>query len=192
MIIFSLNWVRGSTKAFVQQKEIAYQSSVDVLKTSVSEGKSLIAAAVTDKGVSTAADATFQTIASNIRKIGTSTEFNVDYFTTGDSGGWFTKNLANDNDGNFIIAQGKYGRNISIDGSRYESVENDRGGIIIRFNDIQYLIYASRTAYDFMQVIASEYALNYVYLSGNNKVLNYQIDIGRLFDTSTNYTIWYW
>ena len=44
---------------------------IDPLKTSVSEGKSLIAAAVTDKGVQTAADATFQTIATNIRNIAT-------------------------------------------------------------------------------------------------------------------------
>ena len=41
------------------------------LKTSVSEGKTLIAAAVTDKGVQTAADATFATIAANIASIST-------------------------------------------------------------------------------------------------------------------------
>ena len=39
------------------------------LKTSVSNGKSLIASAITDKGVSTASDATFQTMSNNIRKI---------------------------------------------------------------------------------------------------------------------------
>ena len=39
------------------------------LKTSVSEGKSLIATAVTGKGVQTAADATFQTMATNINSI---------------------------------------------------------------------------------------------------------------------------
>ena len=44
------------------------------LKTSVSEGKSLVAAAVTDKGVNTAADDTFQTIATNIRSISTGTD----------------------------------------------------------------------------------------------------------------------
>ena len=42
---------------------------INSLKTSVSEGKALIAAAVTDKGVATAADATFETIANNIRSI---------------------------------------------------------------------------------------------------------------------------
>ena len=42
---------------------------INSLKSSVSEGKALIAAAVTDKGVATAADATFQTIANNIRSI---------------------------------------------------------------------------------------------------------------------------
>ena len=39
------------------------------LKTSVSEGKALVAAAVTGKGVVTAADATFETIANNINSI---------------------------------------------------------------------------------------------------------------------------
>ena len=41
------------------------------LKTSVSNGKSLIASAITDKGVSTASDATFQTMSNNIRNIET-------------------------------------------------------------------------------------------------------------------------
>ena len=45
------------------------QSELNSLKSSVSEGKSLVAAAVTDKGVTTAADATFQTIADNIGKL---------------------------------------------------------------------------------------------------------------------------
>lgn len=48
-----------------------YDSEIANLKSSVSEGKSLVAAAVTDKGVTTAADATFQTIANNIGKIKT-------------------------------------------------------------------------------------------------------------------------
>ena len=47
------------------------QTELDNLKTSVSEGKSLIAAAVTDKGVQTAADATFQQMATNIGNIQT-------------------------------------------------------------------------------------------------------------------------
>ena len=39
------------------------------LKSSVSNGKSLIASAITDKGISTASNATFQTMASNIGSI---------------------------------------------------------------------------------------------------------------------------
>ena len=46
-------------------------TAINDLKTSVSEGKSLIASAITDKGVSTASSATFQTMASNIGKIET-------------------------------------------------------------------------------------------------------------------------
>ena len=52
-----------------------YDTEIASLKSSVSEGKSLVAAAVTDKGVTTAADAAFQTIANNIGKI--STGYNV-------------------------------------------------------------------------------------------------------------------
>jgi len=44
-------------------------SDISDLKTSVSNGKSLIASAITDKGVSTASDATFQTMADNIGNI---------------------------------------------------------------------------------------------------------------------------
>ena len=47
----------------------ATATELNTVKTSVSEGKALIAAAVTDKGVSTAADATFQQIATNIGNI---------------------------------------------------------------------------------------------------------------------------
>ena len=55
------------------------QSEIDSLKSSVSEGKALIAAAVTGKGVSTAADATFQTIANNINLIQTGSTAGVLY-----------------------------------------------------------------------------------------------------------------
>ena len=47
----------------------ATTAQLDEVKTSVSNGKSLIASAITDKGVSTASDATFQTMSNNIRKI---------------------------------------------------------------------------------------------------------------------------
>ena len=64
-----LKFVLGQTKTFANKQELAYQSEVDILKTSVSSGKATIAAAVTDKGVQTAADATFQQIANNIGQI---------------------------------------------------------------------------------------------------------------------------
>ena len=51
--------------------QLALNSSVESLKTSVSDGKKIIAAAVTDKGVKTAADSTFQVIANNIASITT-------------------------------------------------------------------------------------------------------------------------
>lgn len=49
--------------------QLGLKSEIDSCFQSVSEGKSLVAAAVTDKGVQTAADATFQQIANNIAAI---------------------------------------------------------------------------------------------------------------------------
>lgn len=45
------------------------QGAIDELFTSVSDGKSLIASAITDKGVNTSADASFQVLKDNILKI---------------------------------------------------------------------------------------------------------------------------
>ena len=58
-------------------------SEINNLKTSVSNGKSAIASAITGKGVSTASDATFQTMANNINSI-PSPEFESLFF----SGQW--------------------------------------------------------------------------------------------------------
>lgn len=47
----------------------AVNQEISSLKSSVSEGKRQVASAITDKGVSTASDASFSTMAANIRKI---------------------------------------------------------------------------------------------------------------------------
>ena len=65
----------------------AKQSDLDQCFQSVSEGKTLIAAAVTDKGVPTAAEASFAIIASNICNIATGfkiyTKENMSFSTNG-------------------------------------------------------------------------------------------------------------
>ena len=48
---------------------VAANNEISSLKSSVSNGKSAVASAITDKGVSTSATASFNTMASNIRKI---------------------------------------------------------------------------------------------------------------------------
>ena len=70
------NGTSAVTMSSIDQVKTAL--GIDELKTSVSEGKSLIAAAVTDKGVQTAADDTFQQMADNIGNI--STGLNMDGF----------------------------------------------------------------------------------------------------------------
>ena len=51
-----------------------WTDATNSLKTSVSNGKSAVASAITDKGISTSATATFDTMASNIRSIPTGTD----------------------------------------------------------------------------------------------------------------------
>lgn len=57
------------------------QEAIDQLFTSVSNGKSLVAGAITDKGVSTSANATFQQMATNIGQIETDINFNIKSFS---------------------------------------------------------------------------------------------------------------
>lgn len=71
--------LNGSTIQLASQSSIdtlsgnitTINSEISSLKTSVSNGKSLIAAAVTDKGVPTAASDSFTTMSNNIRNIET-------------------------------------------------------------------------------------------------------------------------
>ena len=57
------------SKTTVQDKISELNSNLDSCFQSVSSGKSLIASAITDKGVTTASDATFETMATNISNI---------------------------------------------------------------------------------------------------------------------------
>ena len=64
---------KSGTNNWTNWQRLAFASEVDELKKSVSDGKTLVANAVTAKGVSTATNAAFQTIATNISKIQTGT-----------------------------------------------------------------------------------------------------------------------
>lgn len=79
----------GESENPVQNKII--KQRLDEVFTSVSDGKLLVASAITDKGVSTEDDATFQVMANNIRDISTGNTSNttttnfkssISYFTT--------------------------------------------------------------------------------------------------------------
>ena len=61
----------------VDTSSFATITQLNELKTSVSNGKSLIASAITDKGISTAFDATFQLMADNIASIATGAEYQI-------------------------------------------------------------------------------------------------------------------
>lgn len=65
--ILDSEWTNASTVEFDDGETLV--SKMDELKKSVSDGKKSVASAITAKGVSTAADATFGTMAANIGKI---------------------------------------------------------------------------------------------------------------------------
>ena len=79
-------FVSGLTKFYGTNSsgsiELAKQSDVDSLKSSVSSGKAQIASAITDKGVSTSSTASFSTMANNIKKIEVVTD-GIDKLITG-------------------------------------------------------------------------------------------------------------
>lgn len=68
-----VSYSNSSTSSIITSNQV--QGAIDDLFTSVSDGKSLIAEAITDKGVSTSSSANFATMASNIGKIETAEKF---------------------------------------------------------------------------------------------------------------------
>lgn len=64
--------------ASVKEEVDEMQKGVETLKKSVSDGKSLVANAITGKGINTATDAAFQIMADNIKKITTVSDDTVD------------------------------------------------------------------------------------------------------------------
>lgn len=65
----NISYDNTSTSSIITGDNV--QEAIDQLFTSVSNGKSEIASAITDKGVSTSADASFSVMAKNIGKIST-------------------------------------------------------------------------------------------------------------------------
>lgn len=66
---YDVVYLETSSEVVKRPDGTTVEASLVELKTSVSNGKSAVASAITDKGVSTSATATFDTMASNISKI---------------------------------------------------------------------------------------------------------------------------
>ena len=62
-----IGYNNSSTSSIITSDNV--QGAIDELFTFVSNGKALVASAITDKGVTTASDATFQEMANNVIKI---------------------------------------------------------------------------------------------------------------------------
>ena len=82
----------------VEQDLVNQNNEINSLKTSVSSGKAAIASAVTDKGVQTAADATFNTMAQNIRSISSAPKYTCCSWFCVTTGGSVTSEPVNTED----------------------------------------------------------------------------------------------
>ena len=138
------------------------QTELDNLKTSVSEGKSLIAAAVTDKGVQTAADATFQQMATNIGNIST---FNPLYNTI------YGKDISI----SLINQSGQYANMlITIDDERLSLINPNRVAIIFTSGNtniecIRYVTKISRYTCSWTYM-GNPYGTNFNFSYGSNRI----------------------
>lgn len=110
---------------------MAYQSSVDDLFTSVSNGKELVASAITDMGVATESDATFQDMAENIRDIPSMQNINGDLVYGKVTGSAIES-------GDFVYASRAFGNAINVFSTTVQSetmilrtLKNNRG-ILVR------------------------------------------------------------
>ena len=162
------------------------QTELDNLKTSVSEGKSLIAAAVTDKGVQTAADATFQQMATNIGNIST---FNPLYNTI------YGKDISI----SLINQSGQYANMlITIDDERLSLINPNRVAIIFTSGNtniecIRYVTKISRYTCSWTYR-GNPYGTNFNFSYGSNRItltsdqFTYVGGVGPSYD---NQCVWF-
>ena len=76
----NVSYSNSSTSSIITSNQV--QGAIDELFQSVSDGKSLIAEAITDKGVNTSSSASFATMALNIMNIKTENQIKTAYFNT--------------------------------------------------------------------------------------------------------------
>ena len=92
----------SSTDTQVPSAKAVYDELQEVFQ-SVSNGKNLIASAITDKGVDTLADATFEQMADNIGKISGGSETTTTVFTAGSMSFNSSRNIEIDISKNYIV-----------------------------------------------------------------------------------------
>ena len=112
----------------------ATTAQLNEVKTSVSNGKSAVASAITDKGVSTSATASFNTMASNIRKIGMIVPatlpagYNACNYIQTDGKAWI-------NTGIDLTSSTQYLNEIIISSIFPSNIENANGTLLSAIND---------------------------------------------------------
>ena len=92
------------THKSVQEKIGELNNNVDSLGKSVSDGKTLVANAITAKGVSTATDASFQTMADNILSINVTKLITVTFSINGSISTWISGNCRANTSGTVAVS----------------------------------------------------------------------------------------
>ena len=136
-------------------------TEIDSLKTSVSNGKSLIASAITDKGISTAATATFQTMANNIASISQGVSFTSPIIAVeAESDGIYSINIPQ----NATKAYAVYGGGYYYGILRIDDANVDSFVFIRKSGFNRYDSYISYTALNRTLVINDSYPADLIFL----------------------------
>ena len=136
-------------------------TEIDSLKTSVSNGKSLIASAITDKGISTAATATFQTMANNIASISQGVSFTSPIIAVeAESDGIYSINIPQ----NATKAYAVYGGGYFYGILRIDDANVDSFVFIRKSGFNRYDSYISYTALNRTLVINDSYPADLIFL----------------------------
>ena len=141
------------------------QSAIDELFQSVSEGKSLIAAAVTDKGVETAATDSFATMAGNIGQISSGGSLKDNYIS------WIKENGTSYILTNFTQASIS-GDTDSYEGLKYFYLEDNNG------DEIAWIPWIYETKYNPQALDSSSYYVR----TANHQALQIEISPSRTYE----------
>lgn len=114
---------QGGDTTELEAKIEELNNNLDSLGKSVSDGKTLVANAITEKGITTATDASFQTMADNILSINVTKSITVTFSINGSISSWISGNCRASTSGTVAVAVYHEGVMIASKSFNYGSPE---------------------------------------------------------------------